>query len=432
MNRKIITIEARTGYLPILEKFFRGKTFCVLNSNEWEEEFYQIIAADTLDELCDIAENPFEALKNYHILYKDWMFGYFSYDLKNRLEDLKSEHEDKLHFPDFYFFRPKFLIMVKNGAINIHYHSIVENKETIAALLKELEKESENQVQERGSRIKNIRQKISKEEYIKKINGIKKHIQRGDIYEMNFCQEFFAEEVALDPFEMYCKLNELSPMPFSCYLHYDKRFLLCASPERYLKKSGNRIISQPIKGTIKRGTNRKEDLLLMTQLRESQKEQSENVMIVDLVRNDLSRTASRGSVKVNELFGIRSYQHVHQMVSTISSELKPEFHFTDAIKTTFPMGSMTGAPKIRAMEIIEAFETSKRGLFSGSVGYITPDGDFDLNVVIRSIMYNAANRYLSFMVGGAITIHADPEKEYAECLLKAKAIFKVLGLTTFE
>jgi para-aminobenzoate synthetase component I len=193
-----------------------------------------------------------------------------------------------------------------------------------------------------------------------------------------------------------------------------------------LKKEGNRLISQPIKGTIRRGENEAEDQLLRQQLRNDEKELAENMMIVDLVRNDLARSARTGSVKVEEMFGIYAFRQVHQMISTVTAQLKEAIPFTEAIRQAFPMGSMTGAPKIRAMELIDQYEQSRRGLFSGAVGYITPEGDFDFNVVIRSILYNAANHYLSFHVGSAITYDSVPEKEYEECLLKAQAIFRAL------
>ncbi len=215
-------------------------------------------------------------------------------------------------------------------------------------------------------------------------------------------------------------------MPFSAFSKVQERFLMCASPERYLAKRGTKIISQPIKGTARRGKSTDEDQKIISTLYNDEKERSENVMIVDLVRNDLSRTAAKGSVKVEELFGIKTFLQLHQMTSTIVSELDPKFDISDVLKTTFPMGSMTGAPKIRAMQIIEEFEKTKRGWYSGTIGYISPEGDFDLNVIIRSILYNLSEKYLSFMVGSAITIGAEAEKEYDECLLKSVAMKKVL------
>ena len=201
---------------------------------------------------------------------------------------------------------------------------------------------------------------------------------------------------------------------------------MSASPERYLKKVGNQLISQPIKGTARRFADAVLDAQAKEQLSTDPKERSENIMIVDLVRNDLSRTAAKGSVQVEELCAIYSFEQVHQMISTITSEMLPEYKAVDALQTTFPMGSMTGAPKISAMQIIEQLEETKRGLYSGAVGYFTPEGDFDFNVVIRSILYNEQNQYVSFSVGSAITALSVPENEYEECLVKAKAMREVL------
>jgi para-aminobenzoate synthetase component 1 len=272
-----------------------------------------------------------------------------------------------------------------------------------------------------------LRTRENKDSYIHKINTLKKHIQQGDIYEVNFCIEFFAENIIINPFNLYENLIRLSPMPFSCFIKHNNKYLICASPERFLKKVSKQLLSQPIKGTIKRGKNTTEDNALIQELKNSPKEKSENVMIVDLVRNDLSRIAEKGSVKVDELCGIYSFPQWHQMISSISCSIKDNIGFDEILKATFPMGSMTGAPKIRAMQLIEEYEASKRGMYSGSVGIILPNNDFDLNVVIRSIQYNSENNYLSFMVGSAITIHSNAEKEYEECLLKAKAILSVLG-----
>jgi para-aminobenzoate synthetase component 1 len=272
----------------------------------------------------------------------------------------------------------------------------------------------------------NIEQRISKENYLSKVNKMLEHIQRGDIYEANFCMEFFAENVIINPLEIYQKLNAISKPPFAVFFKNNQQYLLSASPERYLKKEGNKVISQPIKGTAKRFSDATLDEKSKTDLAENPKERSENIMIVDLVRNDLSRTASKGSVEVEELCAIYSFEQVHQMISTITSTVDEAISPIEIIKTTFPMGSMTGAPKISAMQIIENLEETKRGLYSGSVGYFSPENDFDFNVVIRSILYNAQNQYLSFSVGSAITSKAVSEQEYDECLLKARAMFEVL------
>ncbi|WP_316933289.1 anthranilate synthase component I family protein [Pedobacter lusitanus] len=267
---------------------------------------------------------------------------------------------------------------------------------------------------------------MDRKTYLSKVNELREHIARGDIYEVNFCQEFFAENAAINPYEVYLNLNKLSPTPFSGFFKLHGKYILSASPERFLCKRGEQLISQPIKGTAKRSHNQIEDELIKTALKNNLKEQAENVMIVDLVRNDLTKSAIRGTVKVNELFGIYSFPQVHQMISTVSCRMNPELHPVEAIANTFPMGSMTGAPKVRAMELIEETECSRRGIYSGAFGYFDPEGDFDFNVVIRSILYNEEKKYLSFQVGGAITFASSAEAEYEECMLKASAMIKTL------
>lgn len=248
----------------------------------------------------------------------------------------------------------------------------------------------------------------------------------GDIYEMNFCQEFYDENANIDPWETYKRLNAFSPAPFSCFLKMEDHFLISSSPERFIRKERKMIYSQPIKGTAKRGKTADADKSIKNELVQNKKEIAENIMIVDLVRNDLSKVAKKGSVKVEELCEPYSFPQVHQLISTIAAEAKENINPTDILKACFPMGSMTGAPKIRAMKLIEKYEITKRGLFSGSVGYIDPDGNFDFNVVIRSILYNQKNQYLSFITGGAITALSEANSEYDECLLKANAMKKVL------
>ena len=272
-----------------------------------------------------------------------------------------------------------------------------------------------------------IQQRISKESYINKVSKILEHIHRGDIYEANFCMEFFIDNANINPLEKFLKLNEISKSPLAVFFKNNTHFLLSASPERYLKKEGELVISQPIKGTAKRFLDAIEDEKSKSELASDPKERTENIMISDLVRNDLSRTAQKGSVKVEELCGIYSFEQVHQMISTITSKLDQQYTVADVIKTTFPMGSMTGTPKVSVLKIIEELEETKRGLYSGAVGYFTPNSDFDFNVVIRSILYNQEKKYASFSVGSAITSQSIPKMEYEECLLKAKAMREVLG-----
>lgn len=343
----------------------------------------------------------------------EFKFGFFTYDIKNSIENLESNNEDRLNFPLAYFFSPKHLIVKENDG-----WKILTDDESILGRIKSFD---HKEVSNKSSEVV-FKDNISREEYINQVNQAKYHIKQGDVYELNFCYEKFAENAEVDPLKVFQVINKRSAAPFSSFLKLKNRYALCFSPERYLKKEGDKLISQPIKGTAKRGSTKEEDESIKEELRNNPKEQNENVMIVDLVRNDLSKTAAKNSVKVDELFGVYSFNTVYQMISTISSKLKEGTSISDTIETTFPMGSMTGAPKIRAMEIIENVEQTKRGLYSGAIGYITPNQDFDFNVVIRTLLYNSHKQYLSLMVGSAITDACNPEDEYEETLLKASKI----------
>ena len=402
---------------------FREVVF--LDSNNYQDRYgsYEaVLAVDAFTSLQTDDQKAFLELQSYQQETNDWLFGYLSYDLKNSIEPIDSQNIDGLNFPDLFFFQPKKIIILAQETLRFEYLGICEEEiaddfHTISTL---------NETKFKQFSALNIQDRVSFKEYVKGFDQMKCHIQRGDIYEANYCMEFYADQATIDPLETYWKLNSISEPPFACFGKFNQQYVLCASPERYLKKQGTKIISQPIKGTSKRGANSEEDLLLKKQLRENPKEQSENVMIVDLVRNDLSKTAVKASVKVEELFGIYTFKQVHQMISTVVSEVAENQNPVNIIQSTFPMGSMTGAPKLSAMKIIEEVEQSKRGLYSGAIGYFTPDNDFDFNVVIRSILYNQKNNYLSFSVGSAITINANAEDEYNECLLKAQAMKKVL------
>jgi para-aminobenzoate synthetase component 1 len=402
---------------------FREVTF--LDSNDYKQDYSSydlIVAVEAFTSIKTDYVNAFEDLQQYQSNSKDWLFGYLSYDLKNDIEDLKSKKFDALEFPDVYFFQPKKLFLLKGNELEIQYLNMVDDEVDIDFIeITSIEFSDFSTLQE----IK-IEQRISKENYISKVTKVLEYIHKGDIYEANFCMEFFAKEAEINPLETYSKLNKISEPPFAVYFKNDKQYLLSASPERYLRKEDTKVISQPIKGTAKRSLDIIEDEQLKVGLGVNEKERSENIMIVDLVRNDLSHTAIKGSVKVEELCGLYTFKQVHQMISTIVSEVDFITSPIEILQTTFPMGSMTGAPKISAMKIIEELEETKRGLYSGAVGYFTPNGDFDFNVVIRSILYNASNQYVSFSVGSAITSLSNPEMEYEECLLKAKAMFEVL------
>lgn len=402
---------------------FREVVFLDSNSHTQEySSFDCVLAVDAFTSLKTDFQNAFEDLKQYQQTTKDWLFGYLTYDLKNDVEQLKSTNFDALNFPDLFFFQPKKIFLLKGNELEIRYLLLCDD---------EVEEDFNEIVESRKSQFEStaalkIEQRIVKDFYIEKVNKMLEHIHVGDMYEANFCMEFYAENAIINPLEKFLKLNEISKAPFSVFFKNHKHYLLSASPERYLKKVGETIVSQPIKGTSKRSSDPIEDEKSKQFLESDSKERAENIMITDLVRNDLSHTAQKGSVEVTELCKIYSFLQVHQMISTITSKLDPQYAPVDVLKTTFPMGSMTGAPKISVMKIIENLEETKRGLYSGAVGYFTPEGDFDFNVVIRSILYNQENQYVSFSVGSAITAQSDPEKEYEECLLKAKAMHEVL------
>lgn len=399
-----------------------------LDSNDHKDSygsFDALLAVDALTAIATDTLHAFDDLSEYQKITQDWIFGYLSYDLKNDVEKLSSGNEDGLHFPDLYFFRPKKIIQIKDSQAIFNYLNMVDDEieEDFKAIGQMVRPNGDV---EKSNKDIHIKMGIFKDEYFKCLDTMLAHIHRGDIYEANFCQEFYAEHTVIDVFETYNKLNAISRPPFATFLKLEDKYLLSASPERYLKKMGNKVISQPIKGTAKRSLNTSEDAQLKRDLEQDQKERAENIMIVDLVRNDLSKSAKKGTVLVENLCKVHSFKQVHQMISTVSAEIDSSKNPVDLIKETFPMGSMTGAPKISAMKIIEALESFKRGLYSGAVGYFTPQGDFDFNVVIRSILYNSTKKYVSFSVGSAITAQAIPEKEYEECLLKAKAMREVL------
>lgn len=419
--------------LQLLAVSNQVKHFCYLDSNNYPNypystfgSFFAIDAISVIT-LTSFTKNCLERLDIFQQEKRDWMFGYLSYDLKNEIEpSLSSANFDGINIQEFYpivhFFVPKYLVKIENDKIEIGILS--ESESALVEFRNLLKIETiESQVSSLKSQISN---RISKKDYITTIENIKQDIQLGDIYEMNFCQEFYAENAEIDPTKVFQKLNEISKAPFSCFFKNDFNHLICASPERFLKRQNNKLISQPIKGTRRRIQDQKEDDQIKEQLFADEKERSENVMIVDLVRNDFSKIAIKNSVEVEELFGIYTFEQVHQMISTITCNIQQNISFSDIMKAVFPMGSMTGAPKLAAMQLIEKYEQTKRGLFSGAVGYITPKGNFDFNVVIRSIFYNEQSKYISIQTGSAITIDCDAEKEYEECLLKAKAMFEAL------
>jgi para-aminobenzoate synthetase component I len=409
-------------------------------------------------------------LKEWAASRQEWLFGHFAYDLAKETEPFHPAgptaavlspatpplHPDPIGFPDLFFFVPDILIEFQTDSIRIG--SFRADHE---AIWQQISATSIPRVPEPATAlIPPFKARFTHDEYLARVLDLQRHIRRGDCYEINFCQEFFSQPAYPDPLSTWWSLSQASPTPFSAFYRLKERYLFCASPERYLKKTGDTLFSQPIKGTLARpqyqplpdqpntgqpaanqantdqptadqatADQATADQAAARELFHSAKDRSENVMIVDLVRNDLSRICRPGSVRVKELYGIYPFPQVFQMISTITGTLLPGMDWTDAIRATFPMGSMTGAPKNRVVQLIGQYERSPRGIFSGAVGYVTPDGDFDFNVVIRSLLYNQENHYLSYQVGSGITFYSNPQAEYEECLVKATGIMLALGIS---
>ncbi len=391
----------------------RFNIFSFLDSNHYQSassNFDWKLAAGAQQIITTDNGNVFAEIKEFHSKHPGWLFGHISYP---------SVKPDNIGFHHALFFIPEIIVTCLNNTITIE--SSNESAENIYQQINQFE------IKEASPQNKlHIQATITKDEYIDAILEIKNHIQRGDCYEMNYCQEFVADNAVVNPVNLFFQLTAISPNPFSALYKNDDKYCICASPERFISKKNTTVISQPIKGTSIRFLEDTEaDEISKTQLLNSSKERSENVMIVDLVRNDLSKIATEGTVKVAELFGIYSFPQVHQMISTITCETDLNTHWTEIIEATYPMGSMTGAPKKKVMELTEAYEATPRGLFSGTIGYVCPKGDFDFNVVIRSVFYNASKKIISYKAGGGITINSDPLQEYQETLIKAAAIKEI-------
>lgn len=398
--------------------------FAYFNSNNIpypKDGFQHILAIGAKETLAYHAGSVFNDLKEFqqrihqNDLTNDWSVGYLGYDLKNELEKLSSDNTDLLEFPETQFFNPEHVLVFHEHKVEIESDQ-TDLIDSILAI----------EVSDAKNHLSQPKKSVGKEEYLDKVERLRKHIEEGDCYEVNYCQEFHGEINNFNPVGLYQSLNEISPNPFSCLQKFNDHYIVSASPERFMKQTGSTIVSQPIKGTRQRSKNANEDIRLKTDLRNDPKELAENMMIVDLVRNDLARTSQTGSVKVEEIFGIYSFPQVHQMISTITSEMRDGIDPIDVIEKAFPMGSMTGAPKVKVMELIEQYEQTKRGPFSGAAGYFNGKESFDFNVLIRSVFINNKTKSYSFQVGGAITYDSVPEKEYEECMVKAKAIFQLI------
>lgn len=361
-------------------------------------------------------------MQKYHAMQPDWIFGHICYDYKNVLErGLESRHKAKHGWPVLQFFVPQVVCSMNRAMDELCVEAMGDPGEVYAEIVAaEISGVTPLPVLE-------FMPYIERERYLETVQRLRTHIRDGDCYEINFCGGADTRVDLLDTLPVFNRLNKLSPAPFAAYYRLAEHHMMCASPERYLKKEVDRLMCQPIKGTARRQQDSVADEVAIRDLRSDIKEQAENVMIVDLVRNDLARCCEVGTVRVDELFGIYSFPQVHQMISTVSGKLKTGASFTDAICATFPMGSMTGAPKYKVMQLTDEYEPVRRELFSGTVGYISPAGDADFNVIIRSLFYDAGTGYLSYSTGGAITYDSVPEKEWDEMRLKAWALERIFA-----
>jgi len=397
---------------------------CFLDSHSYASSppaFECLLGVGALDSFTAPAGQAFAHLKQWAAGRQDWLLGHFAYDLTAETEGVDGHLPDPIGFPDAFLFRPAHLFLLQKDSIRIG--SVHEDPAALWQQIRAITPQAAADPQPVP-----FTPRFTRDEYLSTIDALRRHILRGDCYEINFCQEFFASPATIDPYTTWLALSQASPNPFAAFYRLDESYLLCASPERFLKKTRDTIFSQPIKGTAPRQKQDPlADRLAQEELYNSTKDRAENVMVVDLVRNDLARICQPGSVHVSELFGIYPFPQVYQMISTITGTPLPGLDWTDAIRNCFPMGSMTGAPKHRVTQLIARYERSRRGLFSGAVGYVTPEGDFDWNVVIRSLLYNAQTHYLSYQVGSGITWYSDPQAEYEECLVKAEGIRKALG-----
>ena len=378
---------------------------------------------DALLALETFEENPWHTSEKalQTALGTDWLFGFFSYEYNAAWEHVTPTNPSFLSVPQLQFFKPKKIWLLKGDLLTALYLESDNPAVDFACITKSTTRT------EASLTTIDLSPRISKDIYLQHASALKQHIMRGDIYEVNYCMEWYADEVDVSPMALFNALNRIGKTPFSAFLSFDNTYLMSASPERFLQRRGDALMSQPIKGTAARHEDAVIDKSVAEALKLDAKERAENIMITDLVRNDLSRIAQKGSVAVSEQCAVYPFAQVHQMISTVKAQCDSAFTSLDVINACFPMGSMTGAPKQRAMELINQYEHGQRGLYSGAVGYFAPNGDFDFNVVIRSLVYDAASKYLSTHVGSALTAAADPSKEYDECQLKVKAIKRVLA-----
>jgi len=403
--------------LFLCEKFSVSAFFTPGTGNGWGRK--QVLGLGVLKSVNDYEGNHLQKLGQLVDKNNDWIMGHLGYDLKEETEQVYSVKPNEDGFNDLFFFIPEIVVLHNENGLLIGGMS-EEKIDGIATLI-----DNYTAATALSSPV-SLQERTSQSEYFSNSEALLRHIQRGDIYEINYCVDFRGNSSSLEPASVFRALQKISDAPFATLYRNENSWLMCASPERYMAKNGNRLFSQPMKGTRRRGNTAAEDEVLIHELQNDAKERMENVMIVDLVRNDLSRVAQKGTVHVSELFGVHSFRTVHQMISTVECEVREGVSFAEIVGATFPMGSMTGAPKIRAMQLAEKYEDQSRGIYSGSVGYITPEKDFDFNVVIRSITWNSQTGNVSAKAGSALTSTAIPALEHEECMIKIQAMMNAL------
>ncbi len=350
-----------------------------------------------------------------------WILGALPYEWKSRADErLRSAIPPEIAWPELPGFVPELLLVQLRGSTRVWVlKDALEGWE--AALSSPLP------LPTRVTSPPVFVPNFSRQDYLERVERLRQHIKDGDCYEINLAQTFSVGYHCEFPTELYHRLTAISPVPFASWFKWEDLHLLCASPERFLQHRKGQLLTQPIKGTARRGEDPRSDQAQIQHLQSSPKEQAENVMIVDLSRHDLNRLCKPHSVQVPHLFEVQTFPQVHQLVSTVVGGLTPGRDPIGALAEIFPPGSMTGAPKHRVMQLIDEVESQGRGLYAGSVGYLSPGGDFDFNVVIRSLVYDHRRQRLNYHVGGAITYDSDPAQEYEETLLKAAAIRGVFG-----
>ena len=396
-------------------------TFLPPNSNERQA----FIAWGKKDAFV-LNENNLEDIQKLN----DWLvektlpvFGYISFEAKKLFEKNIYQNTSTDGSELVYFFEPQHIWKEENGnwipltETEPNEHSVIQ---TFISNYKKIEIASNEEKL-------TFEMHESKVSYVEKIQSVLNHIQRGEYYETNFCMPLQANGELKDAFAHFSKMNNATEAPHAVYFNGDRLQLLCTSPERFIRKIENTIVSQPIKGTVKRGATAEEDEQNKVLLQTSKKERSENIMIVDLVRNDLSRIAEKASVNVKSLCELHTFKTLHHLISTVEAKLPFNITFTEILAATFPMGSMTGAPKISAVQHMEKLEALDRGVYSGSFGVIEPNGNFDFNVIIRSAVYNKEKKQTTIKVGSAITQASNAEAEYEECLLKAASTLSIFN-----